>query len=154
MDSVSVSIFLLIKMGTTSAHWYFNDDRASCLPLLACAVSTERQQQEPVELQADDDPEDVESDAGTDDIGTLSRSNHVGLKRRFLDRLAEGFARQKRPVNFVSCTALVERADEVSIFVSRNRPFTGVDVIFKKGLAACLEQLSKGMWDAIKTYTY
>lgn len=139
-------------MDTVADNWYFDDTRVSDLALLACAAFAERQQQPPVVPQDKNIKEDMKSDVVTDDIGTLAQSDPRDLKCRFLDRLAEVFAREKQPFNLVSCTALVEGSDELSIFVTRNKPFSEMDEVFKRELGASLERLSKGLCSLVTTY--
>lgn len=131
-------------MDTDRADWCFGDTKGSLIATLVCAAFAEQQQQDPIVPQDECSEDDVESDAVTDQPEVLARSRHSGLKHRFLDRLAEVFARQKKSINFVSCTALVETSEETSIFIARNQPFAEKDEDFRKGLSASPEQLSKG----------
>ena len=98
-------------------------------------------------LDPADEDVDLASDAGTDELDVLVQSNHDDLKKRFLDRLAEVFAMQKRPVNFVSCTSMKEDTPnrKVTINVTRNASFKNIDCKFRDELALNLGKLHTGM---------
>lgn len=127
--------------------WTFSESDETQLATLAAIARVEQQQREPIPTRVYREADERDSDAETDNIDLLARSGYGKLKKRFLDRLAEVFARRKAPVNFVSCTALVEdkRVDRVTIYVSRNVDFQDVDTRFMGALSSILEGLCRGM---------
>lgn len=63
------------------------------------------------------------------------------LKRKFLDRLAEIFAREKL-ASFVSAAAMKEYEDKIVIYVFRNEAMVEKDKRFRRDLKLCLETIS------------
>lgn len=131
--------------GDKNANWRFGATEEIQLATLARVAWVEQQQREPLAPLLDMSKEnEVESDAATNVLDVLAETSHGDLLKRFLDRLAEVFAREKEPINFVSCTAMVEQEDGATIFVSRNKKLVKHDDKFSRNLAVCLEKLSRG----------
>ena len=133
------------------ATWSFRTTAETLLSTLAWLAYIDQQQREPVNSSLDlaeiDGDDGCLSEAATNTTDVLAQSHYTGLKKRFLDRLAEVFARKKLPVNFVSCTALLEKEDEAVVFVSRNVKFDQKDDSFQTDCANCMESLVKGkLW--------
>lgn len=128
-----------------TTDWQFGVTEETQLATLACVARIEKQQRQPlVSLMEVSKEHEDEPDAATNVLDTLAGTSHGDLLKRFLDRLAEIFAREKEPINFVSCTAMVEQEDNATIFVSRNKKFDKVDDQFSRDLTSCLENLALG----------
>lgn len=82
-------------------------------------------------LEANDE---TDNDAASDLVNLISDfSDHVRLKKRFLDRLAELAANEKKP-GAVACAAMREFDGPVVVWISRNEGFEERDVWFFGGL--------------------
>ena len=97
-------------------------------------------------LEEERDAEDnIDGDTSSTDTRLpyqISDSGHEGLKRRFLNCLAE-FAANRKGGTAVACSAMKEAEDNVVIWIARNEGFSDVDkVVFDKlgkmlGLLSC-----------------
>ena len=87
----------------------------------------------PTDVLADDDNDDWDvASVDTNKAYQISDSSHARLKRKFLDCLAE-LAANKKDSKTVSCTAMKEAEDSVTIWIARNEGFPDKDkAVFDK----------------------
>ncbi|KAF2498689.1 hypothetical protein BU16DRAFT_481792 [Lophium mytilinum] len=97
----------------------------------------------------DEDESDVAS-VRTAKADQIAYSGHDGLKRKFLDCLAE-FAANKKGGRTVATTAMKESEDSVTLWISRNEGFPELDRSVYDNLSELLGRLanSKGKQDEI-----
>ena len=79
----------------------------------------------------------------TNKVHQVSDSGHMSLKRKFLDCLAE-FAANKRGGKAVSCTAMKEAEDSVTVWIARNEGFPEKDKAVFGKVGSLLSRLSSG----------
>jgi hypothetical protein len=136
----------------SKSNWHFPPHDEAELVALACVCRLQQQQREQLQVEpnltadgVEDDEEDDELEAATDVGRALTGSGKEKLKSRFLDRLAELIAREKRS-SFVTCTSLAEREDSITIIIARNTTWDQKDRVFLGHLANFWEALaSKGL---------
>ena len=89
------------------------------------------------------DDEDERDDASIDTrfANQLSESGHERLKRKFLDCLAE-IASNKKGGTAVSCAAMREAEDNVTVWVTRNDGFSAIDGTALIEIGECLSSLN------------
>jgi hypothetical protein len=90
------------------------------------------------------DDHDVDWDVASVDTNKahpISASGHMSLKRKFLDCLAE-LAANKKDGKTVSCTAMKETEDCVTIWIARNEGFPEKDKAVFDKLSLLLSKLS------------
>lgn len=98
----------------------------------------------PNDLLADDrDDEWDGASVDTNKAHQISDSGHMRLKRKFLDCLAE-LAANKKDWKTVSCTAMKEAEDGVTIWIARNKGFPEKDKAVFDKLSLLLSRLSCG----------
>ena len=109
-------------------------------------------QQEPLAedlMNLGDDDLRLEDEAASDSLSLASArvqiiatSGHGSLKSHFLDRLAELMSRAKGGAH-VACTAMREREDDITLWVTRNTGFKAVDKEFVEKFQAMLQSISR-----------
>ena len=122
-------------------EWRFTEEQEARFTAKTCLIAAQGEQQESEKYETKLDEAADESDASTDDGVMIVDSGLPGLKRRFLDRLAEIFAREKLAA-FVSATSMKEYEDSVTIVIVRNQAIVKKDKRFGKTLRRCLESIS------------
>ncbi len=131
-------------------HWRFTKEQEARFTAKTCLIAAQGEQQTNVEYEIGFGENDNESDAVTDDGLMIVDSGLPSLKRKFLDRLAETFAREKL-ASFVSATAMEEYEENIVIYVVRNEAFVKKDKRFCKIFKSCLESISgKGRTNSIE----
>jgi hypothetical protein len=94
----------------------------------------------PDDILEDDYEDDDSASLDSATVQRLSNSGHDGLKKKFLDCLAE-FAANKRGGKTVACTAMREFEDNVTIWIARNDGFLVEEEVFER-LSLLLSALS------------
>ena len=94
-------------------------------------------------LADDGDDEWDGASVDTNKAHQISDSGHMRLKRKFLDCLAE-LAANKKDGKTVSCTAMKEAEDSVTIWIARNNGFPEKDKAVFDKLGSLLSELSRG----------
>lgn len=94
-------------------------------------------------LADDGDDEWDGASVDTNKAYQISDSGHMRLKRKFLDCLAE-LAANKKDGKTVSCTAMKEAEDSVTIWIARNNGFPEKDKAVFDKLGSLLSELSRG----------
>ena len=122
-------------------QWRFIEDQEARFTAKTCLIAAQGEQQEDIEhengLSASAD--DVEDDMN--DGLMIVDSGLPSLKRKFLHRLAEVFARKKL-ASFVSATAMEEFEDKVVIHIVSNEVFAKKDQQFRRTFKHCLESIA------------
>ncbi len=122
-------------------HWRFTKEQEAQFTAKTCLIAAQGEQQTNAEYEVGFEENDDESDAVTDDGLMIVDSGLPSLKRKFLDRLAETFARKKL-ASFVSATAMEEYEEKIVIYVVRNEAIVKKDKRFRQTLKICLESIS------------
>ena len=135
-------------------QWRFIEEQEARFTAKTCLIAAQGEQQENIEhengLEASAD--DVEDDMN--DGLMVVDSGLPSLKRKFLDRLAEIFARKKL-AGFVSATAMEEFEDKVVIRIVRNEVFAEKDQQFRRTFKHCLESIAaKGIFLGVRKSIY
>lgn len=123
------------------AEWRFNEEQEARFTAKTCLIAAQGEQQHNSEYEIGFDENPDELDADTDDGLMTVDSGLPSLKRKFLDRLAEIFAREKL-ASFVSAAAMKEYEDKIVIYVFRNEAMVEKDKRFRRDLKLCLETIS------------
>ncbi len=123
-------------------HWRFTKEQEAQFTAKLCFIAAQGEQQTNAEYEVGFEDND-------DDLRIFDSDSH-SLKRKFLDRLAETFARKKL-ASFESATAMEEYEEKIVIYVVRNEAIVKKDKRFCRKLKICLESISgKGMIDSIE----
>ena len=131
-------------------HWRFTKEQEAQFTAKLCFIAAQGEQQTNTEYEIGFEEDLNESDAVTDDGVMIVDSGLPSLKRKFLDRMAETFARKKL-ASFVSATAMEEYEDKIVVYVVRNEAMVKKDKRFRQTLKICLESISgKGRSDSIE----
>ena len=123
------------------AQWRFIEEQEALFTAKTCLIAAQGEQQEDVEYDNESGMSADDTDTDTDDGLMIVDSGLPSLKRKFLDRMAEVFARKKL-ASFVSAAAMEENEDKVVIYVLRNEPFVEEDEQFRSTLKLCLEAIT------------
>lgn len=140
-----------------SFDWNFSGFSKTHFNALANLLSLRNGGQvEPASLPDDLLEEDCNDDwdAASVDTGKahqISDSGHNRLKRKFLDCLAE-FAANMKSGKTVTCTAMKEAEDDVTVWIARNEGFPDQEKPLFSKLSALLSSLScsKGTYSSIR----
>ena len=122
-------------------QWRFVEEQEARFTAKTCLIAAQGEQQENIEYEngLEASADDVEDDMN--DGLMIVESGLPGLKRKFLDRLAEIFARKKL-ASFVSATAMEEFEDKVVIHIVRNEVFAKKDQQFRRTFKHCLASIA------------
>ena len=124
-----------------STEWQFSLQQHAQLVAKTSFIASHGEQQCVADDETAIDPDVDTTNSDCEDNLMILKSGLPGLKRRFLDRLAEIFAREKQ-ASFVAATAMDEYEDKFVIYVVRNESFTDEDDEFSRHLRLCLEACS------------
>ena len=139
--------------GNNNNNWMFSEPLQARFVAATCLLQClQGKQQEPA-IASDESPSvDHEplSEAPSDDSGTIAVPKYAGLRKRFLNRLAEILAREKHAA-FVTATAMAEyehtsledREDHVTFYYARNAPSEKQDATFLAALKRSLKAVSR-----------
>lgn len=125
----------------SQAEWRLTKDQEADFTAKICLIAAQGEQQDSADYDLGFDENMDDLDADTDDGLMIIDSGLPSLKRKFLDRLAETFAREKK-ASFVSATAMKEYEDSVIIYIMRNEAMVKKDTNFGDTLKLCLESIS------------
>ena len=135
-------------------QWRFIEEQEARFTAKTCLIAAQGEQQENIEHESglEASADDVEDDMN--DGLMIVGSGLPSLKRKFLDRLAEIFARKKF-ASFVSATAMEEFEDKVVIHIVRNEVFAEKDQQFRQTFTHCLESIAaKGTFLGVRKSIY
>ncbi|KAL4803124.1 hypothetical protein BDV18DRAFT_163184 [Aspergillus unguis] len=126
-----------------TARWTFPAELESEITTLAAIYHAEQQQRTPLPAGREEDLYDDSSDEDGDDDRTdaavsLKENKTASMKMLFLDKLAEILCYEKH-VDFVTCTALLEGEDRVTVLAARNARWEKKDVEMLKEIAEFME---------------
>lgn len=135
--------------------WHLSAEIESDITTLAAICQVKHPQRVPLEKSVDEEVNYAESSGGEQMDGGIKPSTTIAaslteegtksVKMRFLDRLAEILCYKKHP-HYVTCTAMQETADEVTILALRNANWRKKDIKILEEMARQLELVaSRGM---------
>ncbi|KAM0079694.1 hypothetical protein ACKRZS_008166 [Fusarium odoratissimum] len=140
----------LANESAATSTWCFQPDTESEITALAAWCQVKQQQREPLKATSEEDDDassdelinEHDVDCLTDDRALLTKDGTKSIKQDFLDRLAELLCCMKKP-SFITCTAMTEEQDEVTIVAARNgAKWTADDKNLMEDLATIMERLS------------
>ncbi|RBQ72072.1 hypothetical protein FVER14953_14019 [Fusarium verticillioides] len=141
---------ILANESAATSAWCFQSDIESEITALAAWCQVKQQQREPLKATTEEDDDassdelinEHDVDCLTDDRTLLTKDGTKLIKQDFLDRLAELLCCMKKP-SFITCTAMIEEQDEVTIVAARNgAKWTADDKNLMEELATIMERLS------------
>ncbi|KAL5088565.1 hypothetical protein Trisim1_006521 [Trichoderma cf. simile WF8] len=150
MTHVSVvSAFSWVPNSSDATEWRFHPDTESEITTLAAWRQIQQLQREPLSSTKngeDDLDEPIDDEECTNLLAPAYLDGDAGIKKGFLDRLAELLCYRKDP-SLVTSTALIYNDEEVTIVAARNSPTKGKtwsdkDIMMLEYLAALLERIS------------
>ncbi|GFP60343.1 hypothetical protein TASIC1_0017010500 [Trichoderma asperellum] len=150
MTRVSVvSAFLSVPNSSDATEWRFHPDAESEITTLAAWRQIRQLQREPLSSTKDgedDLDESIDDEECTNLLAPASLDGDSGIKKGFLDRLAELLCCRKEP-SLITSTALLYNDEEVTIVAARNSPTNGKtwsdeDIMMLECLAVLLERIS------------
>lgn len=150
MTRVSVvSAFSSVPNSSDATEWRFHPDTESEITTLAAWRQIRQLQREPLSSTKDgedDLDESIDDEECTNLLDPAYLNGDAGIKKGFLDRLAELLCYRKDP-SLITSTALLYNDKEVTIVAARNSPTKGKtwskkDITMLEYLAALLEQIS------------
>jgi hypothetical protein len=144
-----VSAFLSVPNSSDATEWRFHSDAESEITTLAAWRQIQQLQREPLSSTKDgedDLDESIDDEECTNLLAPASLDGDAGIKRGFLDRLAELLCHSKEP-SLITSTALSYNDEDVTIVAARNsskngKTWSDKDVMMLEYLAAVLERIS------------
>lgn len=122
-------------------EWRYTKEQEARFTAKTCLIAAQGEQRDNAEYEIGFEDESDESDADTDGGLMIVDSGLPSLKRKFLDRLAEIFAREKL-ASLVSAAAMEECEGKIVIYVVRTEAMVKKDKRFCKTLKLCLQSIS------------
>ncbi|KAM6488277.1 hypothetical protein HDV62DRAFT_347456 [Trichoderma sp. SZMC 28011] len=150
MTRVSVvSAFSWVPNSSDATEWRFHPDAESEITTLAAWRQIQQLQRGPLSSTKDDEDdldESIDDEECTNLLAPAYLDGDAGIKKGFLDRLAELLCYRKDP-SLITSTALIYNDKEVTLVAARNSPTKGKtwskkDIVMFEYLAALLEQIS------------
>lgn len=147
---------ILPSSAPTDSHepisWHLPIEIESDITTLAAICQVKHQQRAPLErnVNEEDGYKDSSDDEQTDDdkhsstrtVTLLTDEVSKSVKMRLLDKLAEILC-YKKDAHYVTCTAMQETDDEVTILAFRNARWEGKDIDLLEEMARQLELVAK-----------
>jgi hypothetical protein len=162
MTRVSVIPALPVSLDSSDAlEWSFPPDLESEITTLAAWCQVKQQQREPLSSTIEDSQDDLDELIDDEDCTNLlsppSLDGDAGIKKDFLDRLAEILCYKKDP-SPVTSTALIYSEKEATIVAARNstsgpETWSDEDVEMLEYLAEVLERISADGWCLCRNLT-
>ncbi|KKP05796.1 hypothetical protein THAR02_02080 [Trichoderma harzianum] len=150
MTHVSVvSAFSWVPNSSDATEWRFHPDTESEITTLAAWRQIQQLQREPLSATKDgedDLDESIDDEECTSLLAPAYLDGDAGIKKGFLDRLAELLCYRKDP-SLITSTALLYNDEEVTIVAARNsskkgKTWSDKDIMMLEHLAALLERIS------------
>ncbi|OPB39193.1 hypothetical protein A0O28_0048990 [Trichoderma guizhouense] len=150
MTRVSVvSAFSSVPNSSDATEWRFHPDAESEITTLAAWRQIQQLQREPLSSTKDgedDLDEFIDDEECTNLLAPAYLDGDAGIKKGFLDRLAELLCYRKEP-SLITSTALLYNDEEVTIVAARNsskkgKTWSDKDIMMLEHLAALLERIS------------
>ncbi|KAL8792009.1 MAG: hypothetical protein Q9195_005427 [Heterodermia aff. obscurata] len=142
--------------------WNFDETEETRLTTLICVTPIQQQQGRPLittpDNSCDDEIDDSTSNAPTDAVELIARSGSDKLKERYLNPIVKIFSRTKEPINSVSCIAMREEEDCITVFVARSIEFEKIGEEFSQDFAVCLRTIHDHeiyeiqLWELLMTF--